>query len=1279
MAYQQPLSGDQEEVAPNRPDALDGTEPIIKPPPGRIPTSTPPTAPTSPQPQQPQLTDAPQPAEQDVPGNPFAPNATPPAQEDVPGNPFAPDAKVVPPPPPPDRAPMDNYVKANVQAHFANQQESAPGQQTELHPNGFMHDFFGALFGPGWQNSVSGLALRQSAPDTILPEHADLAMRIGSQIGQLAGDLPAMVGGMIAGGAAGSVEAPVVGTISGGSVGAFAAPAAIRKMLMDYYERNPNPDKRDFVASLMAATWEGVKGGAVGAASSITGGLVTPVAGKLVGMGAELAAMTTTGAALEGHLPNPQDFVDGAILMGGLHGISHFVTPESKLQNITAKTGEVPADVISAAAKDIILKQDVIAGNAQEPEQAIPTKLVHEVAKEAPEDVTEGKKPEIIGTNTELVPKNAEEFGAGPEKPPETPDRINTAEASIFSKLGESEEAPQKTFGEKFDDWYAKTIDYLDPIHSAIQEAKVAGAKIATSAYDLGRLFAAHMDKTRGFLEKGTRDGITNEINGEGLNSILRDVPNGDLDGYRVYAMAKRALELDGRGITPWDNFNKDEAAVVVRAGADKFESINQRRIDFSNRVLDYAQQKGLFSADQVAAMKEANKNYVPFNRAFEADDITGTVKNGAAIKQIFGSDRSIVDPILQTYKNTEMIIKKALINEVRSTFVDNMKEGNLIATGEEGENTADKYLQKVSQAGPLRDTQIAVFRNGEREVYEGTPGVIDSLRRLDGDATAMDLTTKILRGFSNATRLGVVSNPAFGFAHFFRSQIMASVYSKTGMLPFQSLFAVGETMGEGSARWNQFIADGGATGSLFKINANYLEDNKVFEANKDAPFIGKAWNAIKKPFEASESFIKLTDNLSRFGEYTRSLDNGLSRTEAAIRARDVVPDYAKVGLQRSVLRTGVAFIGAHINSLDRMAEAFTEDPKGTTMKMAVLTGMSAALWAVNKDDEAIDAIPDWQKDTYWNINISRFSAGYKGPQDATILRLPKPWAPGILFGTGAEVALDSFFKNGQHPQEFSHFAQNLTKSVVPELVPNMLQPIMDQYSNKQAFSGRPLVPYGKEGLLPEMQYSPYTSETAKTLARMIGYVPLVKDIGPSSDPLASPAVVENYIKTWGGTMGGWALKASDWAGRGFTPSTKAEPWQDTPFLHSFVSRFPSFQDQRIQDFYENKDEADRAYNSMRAAAKLGDYDAVTRIQQTHPDFQVRLDGIGKGISTLRHVYENIQDDPKMPAVQKRQLLDSTLFQIGSMAKEGNKMMSDFKTGLGQTNSVNPQAIAGGQ
>lgn len=1481
-----PLSGDVEGMASSHPGASSSETPTttMKLPQGPLPHSNPP---------QPA---APQPAPQRAPASDTAPVDLDAMEKQLTPAPAAPQDPAAPgadldaleqqlTPPAPNRPAMDAVVKTNLQAHAASLPEPKPGDPPRAADNGnFFHDVLAGL-GIGAQSSISGLVYNQKAPTTILPEHADMAMRIGSQVAQFAGDLPAMLGGLVVGGAAGTVEAPVVGTVGLGAAGAFAAPPAIRKLLMDHFEGKQGNTK-DFVASLMASTWEGVKGGltglamggagklvanatlGTGVAEAVAKGIASPLTESTIATKtAELAAMTTIGSALEGHLPKMEDVTDGAIMMLGLHGLSHVTgigtSPAEKIRNEYAATGKTPAEqVAELKSGDPEKLQQVLAGNAHEPPEAAPMKMVQrsemvdtrgggqqfhgannpidevtpghwnyndrniygqglyttdaadvargyagnkpgtsptiystketapanllDLEKPMPNDIrsylesfgksefpgsrgdlidaalkedpknlrefydeiraessqhgytthdvqeavfmplqdklqalgydgiqheggratgtnahqvkiyftpeknlslspvdpeTFRKPPEMqpktledMGTPTTSAPPVPEEAGAADRLPPKNPPPTDLgslsddakAVQSVLGRLGENGEAPGKTWKQSLADWYTKSVDYVEEIKDNEKLAKSRGADInpENSAENKFKDARGYVTKAVSFMQNGTEDAQGN-INGESLDKIFKDMHDAGLnnDEFRAVAMARDAL-----GDTEHESgINKDDAARVVKALQPKYQEYLDRVQGFRNKVLDWAADKGRYSEAQVEEWKDQD-TYSPRMRAFEASTFGEEQGPGSrGIKERVGSTRDILDPIAQTQINTARMVKDVLTNEARSSFVDNMKAGALVdLDGKYADTAVPPVLKLVSEPGAPRDNQIAVYDDGERKVYEGSQMTIDVMKRLDGNATGMDLTSKILRGFTNMVRVGVVSNPLFGMAHFIRGQIMAGVNSTTGLIPFvHPAMALAEMMGD-SDGFRKFVSEGGGQGGYLKPEDGYLSTDLAKEDNAKAPFYGRAWNAITKPFQASEAFIRLTDTATKFSEYNRSLEQGAGPAEARANARMVTPDYANTGLNRSVLRTGVAFIGAHINSLDNMAKVIDRDPVGAMAKLSVISGMSAALWYVNHDDEDYKAIPDWQKNTYWNIKV-----GGQGPT-ADFVKIPKPWAPGILFGSGVENALDAYFN--YRPSELPHFAQNLMKSVVPEVVPNILQPVLDQYSNKQSFTGRPLVPFYKQQLLPEMQYTPYTSETAKALGKLIGYVPLVKDIGPSSDTLASPAVVENYVKSWGGTMGSWALHLSDKAISAVKGGPdKAENWEDSPFVRQFVSRFPSFSDQRVEDFYENREQADKAYNSQRAAAKAGDFDAMKRIQAAHPDFSVRLDGIAKGMTAARKVFENIQEDPNLPPPQKRQQLDSVLFQIGSMAKMGNQMMSDFKAGPVQTTAKGQQ------
>jgi hypothetical protein len=217
-----------------------------------------------------------------------------------------------------------------------------------------------------------GLIKRGKLPDMQLPENAPWYQRAAAGVGGLIGDAPAMAAGAIAGTPGGPI---VAGAAS------FAAPMAIREALTAAYTANH------------ASSWEGLKdialaglrgtikgaviGGVTMGAGRVIEPLVAPLAGRAVlegGLsaakarfavdtataGTELAAMTTTAAALDGHLPTAQDFMDNAILFGGLKGA---VAVAKGLRNTYAETGKPPAEVVADAKANPEIAKDLAVGD----------------------------------------------------------------------------------------------------------------------------------------------------------------------------------------------------------------------------------------------------------------------------------------------------------------------------------------------------------------------------------------------------------------------------------------------------------------------------------------------------------------------------------------------------------------------------------------------------------------------------------------------------------------------------------------------------------------------------------------------------------------------------------------------------------------------------------------------------------------------------------------------------------------------------------------------------
>ncbi len=114
--------------------------------------------------------------------------------------------------------------------------------------------------------------------------------------------------------------------------------------------------------------------------------------------------MVTVGKAIEGEVPNADDFLDAAVLVGGMHGA---MKAGPKLRQMYAKTGEKPATIAAEALKNPVAQTDLVA-----------------------ESPTINPNPELTARETAPSAKD------GAQAPPRT-----EATEKILSQIGEKKEA----------------------------------------------------------------------------------------------------------------------------------------------------------------------------------------------------------------------------------------------------------------------------------------------------------------------------------------------------------------------------------------------------------------------------------------------------------------------------------------------------------------------------------------------------------------------------------------------------------------------------------------------------------------------------------------------------------------------------------------------------------------------------------------------------------------------------------------------------------------------
>lgn len=1241
--------------------------------------------------------------------------------------------------PPLDTGPIKALVNENIKA--AIKPETPDGQPKPV------KDFYEAL-DLGFQHSVSGL-MKAKPENKVLDENAPMASRIASSVGTLAGDLPYMVGGALVGMGGGPI---------GAAGGAFGLPMGMRSILMDAYERGSSTTFGDFWDIASGAIIETAKGWVTGAATAGVGGAVAaaPIASPTIRAGAtllsEVGTMVTVGSALEGHVPKAQDFVDAAILVGGLKGATGVA---AKLRSIYAKTGTSPDVVLKDIERDPTIQGELLSENIDVPQtyRAPPTpvaptpapdmvrmyhggtadtltgggsrwftsdlKYAEGYARKSGDagnvyyvDVPFSNKifevdypeqsvrrgftvnsdlPESFAGKMQLL-KNADEIKnspetfkvrgpegqvtefaqIGPKGEPATPGSIEAAKQKVMEKVvvgGTEGKAPLTLSG-----LYEATVDALHPIKKLQEEAGLGQA----GPYEQMRLVAGAPGKADAMLKYGPfRPEDPGRTIGPSFNKIVEPV-TGDLEGFRAYLTSARALEIEAQGKK--SGIDTDAARQVVDNAPPAVKKAARELVTFQNSVLDYAQRQGLLTPEAAGAMKEANKNYVPFFRVM--DDATAS---GKSLKELKGSVRDIVDPLESVMKNTFAMVAAADKNAAKLAVVEFARaEG--IAKAERV--AADRGFAEFDVADALRDsgmkdvppdllraikavlaptkgTTITALRNGKVESWRVSPELADAVNYTNRDSA--NLIFKVLGGPARLARAGAVFSPDFIAKSPIRDFFSMAINSKDAVVhPFEAVRSI-MSIAKQDKVYQDWMRAGGANSSVVALDRRYIQEN-LLKLDQETGLMSRVWNIATTPAQKTmlglRAASEFTDTMMRLPEFKKRMAEGASPGEAAFASREVTVDFARIGAQMSSINALVPFLNAGIQGLDRTFREAKERPVAFMAKgTAYITIPTIGLFVANSSDPNYWEIPQWERDLFWIV-----------PVGGTYWRIPKPFELGLMFGTLPERVLTDFMT--EQPEAWREFHKSVLQVFNPVGWPSFVAPAMEQMTNK-SFSGAPIVPKNTEKLLPEYQYNNYTTETSKALGRLLGTFPGLESaaindetvFGGMAKALTTPVLIENYVRGWTGGLGMYALQVADYglrkAGVVPDPVLPASTLADIPFVKSFVVRYPSASADSVVRFYEQYHDTKTRYDSWMSRAREGDTESMARIQAAGGDrIFVTLDAFKDTLTEQQKLVNMIFKNPDFSKEEKRQLIDTLYYQMISVARTGNEAFREMNRSL---------------
>lgn len=719
---------------------------------------------------------------------------------------------------------------------------------------------------------------------------------------------------------------------------------------------------------------------------------------------------------------------------------------------------------------------------------------------------------------------------------------------------------------------YAKWVNTIQPALDATREAGRMDPTLAARAKEVEVWMENHRG---GWQSKAHADIFTHQTDlmgnriGDGLAVILKDIGPGQGEAFSTYLALKRAAEIEGQGKRSGFE-NARLPAAEMKALEQRFEATRQKVLKWQENELRLLESSGLLDAQSAAAMRAANRDYVPFYRLYErlnnvslggkGADAAGYVDLSSGIRALKGSDRAILDPLQSMMKNALMFRKVAEQNHIGVQFFDLMS--SLQGHGKWGERIKPKMAAKkvshdavvqklldegvISNAAALpqhadltlrlweavkkpdtKNGEVIVFKNGQRQHWEvKDPLLLEALKTADADALTLGkflgpTMTKALTLPTKVLRFGATGGPWFAIPNWFRDQMIAGTFSKTGYVPFfDGVRGVIEALRKGDV-YQRWVEAGGKFHGIQTGDMAYsalVQD--VLPKDRSVRRMAAALANPRHWKEVLQYAGTLTEEATRVREFQRGIERGFSDREAANFSKVVTLNFARAGERGRVANMLIAFTNAKIQDLDMIVRNHLDPARrGEVMMKGLMyiTAPSVLTWWLGKDDPVIQNLPEWRKNLFWNLNMGPVAKALG--REEFVLSVPKPFLMGAIYGTSVEWALD--YASGRDPngvkKAFANLMNQGPDGLNPlEMAANIagLRPALEVMTNWKFFQEQPVVPE-RTGYLPkEQQYDTFTSETAKLIGKGTGQ---------------SPMVIDHLIRGYFATAGKWGVDAIDW------------------------------------------------------------------------------------------------------------------------------------------------------
>jgi hypothetical protein len=681
---------------------------------------------------------------------------------------------------------------------------------------------------------------------------------------------------------------------------------------------------------------------------------------------------------------------------------------------------------------------------------------------------------------------------------------------------------------------------------------------------------------------------------------------------------------------------------VRADAYADSLKTFNA----FSDNIMDMAEQSGLIDGD--ARQFWEQEFYVPFYRVADEVDggISGMGSKGSMVRQEAfkklkgGKNMLNADLLDNTLMNWAHLLDASAKNRAAKATLE--AAVNLGVAVEANEAT-------VKQMGKSAKTAPVWFQDGgkTRHFIVEDPMLLTAISSLEY-AGMRNPVMNAMSMFKHVLTVGVTASPFFKIRNLIRDSVQIIGVAPIGANPLSNVTQGWKLTDPKSDAYFRLLAGGGTIhfGSMLE-GSEAKRIQKLVESGVDRSTILNDENAVQAFYRTKVTpLIDAYNELGNRGEgvnraalYDQLIKQGVGHAEASLLARDTM-DFSMAGSFTSIrfLTQILPFFNARLQGLFKLGKAAKEDPK----RMALVTGAvamaSVALLAAYGDDEDWKKREDWDRQGFWWFKVGD-----------TAFRIPKPFELGAV-GTLAEHGFELMFDQEMTGKRFRSLTLKLlSDNLAMNPVPQAFKPLLDVYSNKDSFSGRPIETPSMEKLRPEYRFTDRTSMVARGASTALNSV-----TGLIGQDALSPVMIDSMLRGYFGWLGSFVVGSADMLARPLTeqPSqAKSDIWKvATGGILSDLRDAPS---RYVSSMYEQAKELEQAYGTHRMLIKAGKTEEAAEFKEDYADQLGRyksVENVKQAAAKLNARRREIERSD-MNSIEKREALRRISIEQDKIAK----------------------------